>query len=265
MADFPPPPLHKDFLSFIETILHSPPPPKDLHPSSASFCEDDPPIIGHIQDKIENAFKNLQGEGLFWLIQFWAPLKIAGRRILTTSDQPFLLPDEDDIELLKNYRSCCVKYKYNIEVDKVEVEDDPTNTIISSGTPATAFLNRMPGYLLERVDLMSPLESSAFECELSCSVVLPVFYPSQGCCVGVVECSTSSPDCLLPAFNVLNFELEKAGVKTFDPREHLPYKTICSLQHAKDEIDEALKIICRTLPLPLAQKLQMTLTFLCLH
>ncbi|KAI3707129.1 hypothetical protein L6452_25373 [Arctium lappa] len=141
------------------------------------------------------------------LIQFWAPLKIAGRWILTTTDQPFLLYYGTDEDGIKKYRSCCEKYKYNIDVDRVEVEEDPT--IISSGKPATAFLNRMPELLMDlKVARMSSLESSALECGLMYTVVLPVFYPSQSCCVGVLQCSTCSPYFLLPVFNLLNFELE---------------------------------------------------------
>ncbi|KAI3707130.1 hypothetical protein L6452_25375 [Arctium lappa] len=69
---------------------------------------------------------------------------------------------------------------------------------------------------------MSPLVSSALECGLVYSFLLPVFY--QGFCVGVVECSRSSPCQLLEGFNELNIALESVGFKTFHVRERLPFK-----------------------------------------
>ncbi|KAJ9555841.1 hypothetical protein OSB04_010455 [Centaurea solstitialis] len=239
------------------------PPNKDLQPSSASNCEgeyplsmcflesshlpltivyytDDPQIPELIKEKIGYVFGNLHSNNFPGLVlQFWAPLKISGRRLLTTSDQPFLLHDSEI------YRSLCVKYMYNIDVNKVEDEDEeePTNTIISSGSVATAFLNQLPELVgNQRVDGMSPLETCALECGFVCSFVLPVFYPSQSCCVGVIEYASSCYN-HLHKFNLLNSVLQKVGLKTFDAQEHLPCKTICGLQNVKDEIDEALKII----------------------
>ncbi|KAI3707134.1 hypothetical protein L6452_25384 [Arctium lappa] len=125
-----------------------------------------------VQEKIRCAFDNLDDD-CHWvgLIQFWAPVKIGPRWLLTTSDQPFLL---DDNKLIEKYRLRCLKYKYNIDVkNKVQVEDDLT---IISDAPATAFLNQTPEFFRElTAHEMSPLASFAVECGLFRSLVLPVF------------------------------------------------------------------------------------------
>ena len=142
-----------------------------------------------IQDKISCVFDNLELRGL---VQFWAPIKTTtgGRWLLTTLDQPFAIAKE--INGGKKYRSCSVRYRYNIDMNKLEAEEDPTITSIN-GAAARAFLNRMPELLPDlRVHRITPLESTAVQCGLFRSVFLPIFDPSESCCVGVVECTTKS-------------------------------------------------------------------------
>ncbi|KAJ9555720.1 hypothetical protein OSB04_010334 [Centaurea solstitialis] len=219
---------------------------------------DDPQLIQH---KIKCAFQNLQLDDFYRsIVQFWAPVtSVCGRQLLTTSNQPFALPRWQLYRDIEEHRIRCLNYQYNINVNKVDVvEDEPT--IITNGAPASAFLNRIPELLLINgtIHLMKkknkdPLLFSALECRLGFSVMVPVFYPSQSDCVGVVECSTYSSTDLFPVFVKLNVALEEQGLKTFHAQHHLPYKTIPSLQNVKDEIHEALEIILPSHRLPLCQ------------
>ncbi|KAJ9555724.1 hypothetical protein OSB04_010338 [Centaurea solstitialis] len=224
---------------------------------------DDPQLV---QDKIICAFQNLQVDYLFeGLIQFWAPVSGCGRQLLTTSDQPYALATlYNDVG---KYRLCCLKYRYSVDVmNNIGVLEEDVG-IISDGAAGRAFRNQTPELLPDlKVASPCPLVSPALACGLSCCVMLPVFYPAQSCCIGVVECSTCSSVKFLQVFNQLNSALEKEGLKTFHARDHMPYKvhslnleltnildmceyfmpmkqTIPGLEHAKNEIDDALKII----------------------
>ncbi|KAJ9555798.1 hypothetical protein OSB04_010412 [Centaurea solstitialis] len=228
MADYPTPNEH--YLSFLIDIFPSPSPPPSPHKdlvlnnispvslsevhidpiisSSAShyYTDHDPPIPESIEEKVLYAFKNLPAcSGIGLSLQFWVPIKIGGRWLLTTSDQPFAIASFD--KDLQRYRLCCVKHKYNLDLCKVEVEDEEDPTIISTGAPATVFLSQLPLFLGELMDhQMTPLASSARECGLMYSFVLPVF--NRSCVVGVIECSTNSSSKLFSVCSKLNTALE---------------------------------------------------------
>ncbi|KAL4592735.1 hypothetical protein LXL04_005739 [Taraxacum kok-saghyz] len=184
------------------------------------------------------------------LIQFWAPVTTAGRRLLTTSDQPFAVNYLDTG--LDKFRLCSLNYRYNIDVNKLDVDNETT---IISGAPASAFLNHLPEVVLDLKahDNGCPLVRSALECDLMAYIVLPVHDPCQRCCVGVVECFMKRSDCSLVIFNKLNESLEGVGLSTFDVRECLPYKSIHGLKETKHNIEEALKIVCESHNLGVAQ------------
>ncbi|KAJ9555647.1 hypothetical protein OSB04_010261 [Centaurea solstitialis] len=235
--------------------------PSNLRSSSPSlgslvvFWSHDAPLRG-VQHMIRDAFEGTEVDDSFiGLIQFWAPVTISGRQLLTTYDQPFALPKPENIpqyfEGLCEYRLSSVKYQYDVDVNGLQAGDDPA--IISDGAPAKAFRNQQPELLMHpRFHNTSLLVSLALEDGLMNSIMVPVFDPSQSKCVGVVECSTSSPEELLRVFRKLSIALEKQGLK-IDAQEYMPYNTIHGLQHAKDAIDEALGIIWQTYLFPLAQ------------
>ncbi|KAJ9555755.1 hypothetical protein OSB04_010369 [Centaurea solstitialis] len=209
---------------------------------------DFPPIV---QDKIQVAFAN-QDDAFIGINQFWAPIESEGRHLLTTKDQPSKLAKlgislPNHYTSLDGYRSFSTEYQYNID-DDLQAEKDDRN----DGALVKAFRNQLPELLLE-FNETSPLEASALVNGLVNSILQPIFYPSQTDCVGVVECATNSARDLLPVFNLLNDELEKQGLVTFDARKHLAFskldmckyfipmkQSICGLQNAKDEIDKAL-------------------------
>ncbi|XP_023749269.1 protein NLP6 [Lactuca sativa] len=183
------------------------------------------------------------------IIQFWAPVNTGGRRFLTTSDQPFAINYLNTG--LDKFRLSSLRYRYSIDVNKLDVEDDP---MIITGAPASAFLNQLPELVLDlKAHHGCPLVRSAMECDLLAYIVLPICDPSQNCCVGVVECFMKRCDCSLVIFNQLNQALEKVGLRTFDVRECRPYKSIQGLKHAKKDIEEALKIVYESHNLGLAQ------------
>ncbi|KAI7751679.1 hypothetical protein M8C21_008453 [Ambrosia artemisiifolia] len=144
--------------------------------------------------------------------------------------------------LLHKYRASCIKYQYSIQ----ELDDDDPAWIITGGPFAAAFLNRFPEVVMDlRVLRGSPLAVCALECELMCSVILPVLYSGSSDCVGVIECSMKHPALLLPIFNELKRELERVGLSIYYVQGTWPYNETMSggdLEAAKVEIVKALEI-----------------------
>lgn len=149
--------------------------------SDVNYIEDD--VV--VKEKIKSAFSNVCWSELNGLIQFWAPVNIEGRRLLSTFDQPSVV-----IDSFIGYRLCCEKYHYCIDHNKVK--DD--NEVM--GAPTSAFMTHLSVVVHNNMMMMTPedfpnqLELTAFESGLTCYFMLPVFYPCQQkyFCVGVVEC-----------------------------------------------------------------------------
>ncbi|KAJ9555767.1 hypothetical protein OSB04_010381 [Centaurea solstitialis] len=202
-----------------------------------------------IQRKITTILNSLEIETTRFL-QFWAPVKINGRWLLTTSDQPFAI--SEIIDAGQKYRSCSVRYRYSIDDDMVEAEVEEDPTIIVDGAPARAFLNRTPELLPDlRIHRTTALESIAVRCGLFRSVMVPVFDPSGTCCVGVVECCSDHPYPIITMYDDLIEAFKKEGLKTFCATP--PYETVSGLQHAHDVILKALDIIWQELHIGLVQ------------
>lgn len=169
-----------------------------------------------IHQKIKAAFCKVDSPHLDGLIQFWAPIETdCRRRLLSTSDQPFSLEYRDSC--FHKYRLCCMKYQYSIDVNNIEVEDDPM--VITGGAAASSFQNHLPLVVYFKVHQgrsNSPLIRSALKYQLT-SLFLPVFYSSQSfpSCVGVVECSLMKGFGLLVIFNKLKTALEVCVFSVF--------------------------------------------------
>ncbi|GJT47876.1 hypothetical protein Tco_0974033 [Tanacetum coccineum] len=184
--------------------------------------------------KIICAFCNVNVVRFKGLIQFWAPVKTREKVLLSTSIQPFSLENFDPRP--HKYRLFCINNKVHIEKD------------ISNGPQAMAFLNRFPQVVLDlRVHKGSPLVDKALDCGFTSVILLPVFY--QNNCVGVVECCMNLTG-LVEFFNELKLALERAGLSMYLVQKCLPEKC---LKRAKEEIEDALKIICESHHLSLAQ------------
>lgn len=144
------------------------------------------------------------------LIQFWVPVERDGFRLLSAIDQPFVLEDLDP--RLCKYRLFCVKKHYsiddvynNIQVDDEDDDDDDDIMI----TPATAFTNLFPEIIVDlRVNKGNTFVDCALDCELTSSILLPVFNnQTTSSCVGVVECCMRVNG-LFIVFNELKHALE---------------------------------------------------------
>ncbi|KAI7729994.1 hypothetical protein M8C21_029880 [Ambrosia artemisiifolia] len=222
----------------------------------------------NIHDKIISALSNMYLHGLC-VGQFWTPVTIGGRRLLSTSAQPFSITPLSK-ELAK-YRLNSEKYKYNIDDanNKVDIEPDQ---MIKSGGPAIAFLNRrtsimtkLQGFLSESDNyyglnfsvmskLPSELDNDDDDEGLNFSVMIPICLPSQSNCIGVLQfTSVHSIYSLADFINDRVKEIKEVGLDVFYVQHLIPYTTINSLKVVKEEIEEALKVVCESHNLALAQ------------
>ncbi|KAJ0805662.1 putative transcription factor Nin-like family [Helianthus annuus] len=197
-----------------------------------------------IHDKIRYALSNIR---LSWgyFAQFWAPVKLGGRWVLSTSGQPFAV-DHPRHEFAK-YRLYSVRYKFNIDLDKHDNGNDP---MIIRGGAGTAFLNcltnvnKLPDFLPVWWD----------EEKLNIRVMVPICFPSQGNCLGVLEFTLDESKNWLGVVLLDTVKaLKKVGLDVFYVQDLIPYKAISGLELTKDQIEEALKVVCETNNLALAQ------------
>ncbi|KAF5818805.1 putative transcription factor Nin-like family [Helianthus annuus] len=196
-----------------------------------------------IHDKIRYALSNIR---LSWgyFAQFWAPVKLGGRWVLSTSGQPFAV-DHPRHEFAE-YRLYSVRYKFNIDLDKHDNGNDP---MIIRGGAGTAFLNcltnvnKLPDFLPVWWD----------EEKLNTRVMVPICFPSQGNCLGVLEFTLDESKNWLGVVLLDTVKaLKKVGLDVFYVQDLIPY-AISGLEVTKDEIEEALKVVCETHNLALAQ------------
>ncbi|MFS7913697.1 hypothetical protein Hanom_Chr02g00144701 [Helianthus anomalus] len=190
---------------------------------------------------IKSALSNMQLYCCFF-VQFWAPVTIDSRGLLSTSHQPFAVSHlYNDFAM---YRLHSEKYKYNIDANKLHIE--PEHMILSGG-PAPAFLNcRTSINKLQGV----PLELN----NKLISFMVPICLPFQSYCIGVLQFTFPLSANLLMYFLFQAVEaIKKAGLDLFYVQHLIPYKSISGLEVAKDEIEEALKVVCESHNLALAQ------------
>ncbi|KAJ0482811.1 hypothetical protein HanIR_Chr13g0658011 [Helianthus annuus] len=201
---------------------------------------------GRIHEKIISAFSSMV-PGWKFIAQFWAPVTIRGRWVLSTSGQPFAVSDL--VKEFAKYKLYSEKYTYHIDVNKIDIDGDP---MIIGGGHATAFLMRLP--YMNQVEWIPSAEINWRTTRLNFSVILPICFPSQNYCIGVMEFTTDGWRYDLGLF-VLDMitAVKKAGLDVFYVQDLIPYKTINGLNLAKNEIEEALKVICESHNLALAQ------------
>ncbi|MFS7913665.1 hypothetical protein Hanom_Chr02g00144341 [Helianthus anomalus] len=145
-----------------------------------------------IHEIIKSALYNITHHPFLFFGQFWAPVRIDGRRLLSTSNQPFSV--RTLYNSLAMYRVRSEKYKYNIDMNNLYIE--PEHMILSGG-PATAFLNcrtsmdKAQGFPFESVN------------DELISVIFPICFPFQSNCIG------------------------DAGLDVFYVQHLIPYKGLC--------------------------------------
>ncbi|KAK9079674.1 hypothetical protein SSX86_001347 [Deinandra increscens subsp. villosa] len=200
-----------------------------------------------INNKIQLAFNNVKSFPLKRIIlQLWKPAITAnGRRFLSCPALPLALSPCN--HLLWKYRRGCANYFYSLDG-----LGDPVTII---GAPAsTAALNQFPEVVLDLKNHRgTPLVDLALECELTCSIMLPVF--NQVNCEGVVEISSRRVADLAVIFNALNLELTKLGLRITPPQSlWLPCKRIKGyVRPAAREIETALSVAIESHAITLGQ------------
>ncbi|KAI7729997.1 hypothetical protein M8C21_029883 [Ambrosia artemisiifolia] len=196
-----------------------------------------------IYEKIKSAFSSmLVTDDMQFKCQFWAPVTISGRKLLTISGQPFAVSELSDH--FTDDRLNSEKYQYIIDGNHIDIERDP---MIINGGPAIAYLNRMP--------YMDALVGNSVEASKRVSIMLPICSRSQISCIGVVECCVREyePYAFCVPLLAMNRALKEAGLDVFDLQSYIPYKAIDGLKPARDEIAKALAIVCGSHNITLAQ------------
>ncbi|XP_076958504.1 protein NLP6-like [Bidens hawaiensis] len=202
--------------------------------------------------KLHSAFEGVKCFPFKTIIfQFWRPtVSDRGRPLLESFRNADAFPP---LRLLYKYRVCSTRYHYSLDDGGGDVRRP--DWIISGGPVIAAFLNHYPEVVLDMRALSgSPLVDVALECDLTCCVMLPVFYASSSECLGVVECSMKRPSLLLPVFNEMKRELEKVGMSIYHVQGSWPYTAISrDLEPVKVKTEKALKMACETHRLTIGQ------------
>ncbi|PWA96600.1 NIN-like protein [Artemisia annua] len=182
-----------------------------------------------IKEKITSALKGLRFREKGVLVQFWSPVAVRKRWLLTTWDQPFGVCVAD--EELYSYR-----LKSELRAIVVDGED---NEVL--GPVGRVYSKKSPEW--------------STECKIYGYIDLPVFEPSGNSCVGVLEIITSS-NYVDYAFEVheVSKALKKQNLKSPNVFEdHSIYISDERRLHELDGIFQALKTVCDNHDLPLAQ------------
>ncbi|KAD5508234.1 hypothetical protein E3N88_15937 [Mikania micrantha] len=203
--------------------------------------------LNTIQGKIKSVFSDIVESFKLCIGEFWAPVTVNERRVLSTSGQPFMISRLT--KELVMYRLHSEKHRYNIDVNKPEIEGegDP-NINIRSGGPATTFLRR-----LSNVDEL-PESDSCFDLEIY--TTLPICFPSnQSDCVGVLGLISNFEDDLSWSLLVTRAlkALKKVELDICNVQQHIPYEAINDLRETKDKITHALEIVCKSHKLDIGQ------------
>ncbi|KAL8256110.1 hypothetical protein R6Q59_031177 [Mikania micrantha] len=204
--------------------------------------------LNTIQHKIKSVFSNIDPYQLC-IGEFWAPVTINERRLLSTSGQPFYINSLTKEWVM--YRLNSEKHQYDIDVNKLQIEGDPN---IRRGGPATSFLRR-----LSNLDHL-PASESCFG--LKIYTTLPICFPSdQSDCIGVLVLIYKDENDVMWPFLVSDAleALKKVELDICNVQQHIPYEksetfkyieiekqTINGLRQTKDEITYALKMVCES-------------------
>lgn len=180
------------------------------------------------------------------LAQIWAPVKKGDRYVLTTSGQPFVLGLNSSG--LHQYRMASVMYMFSVDGESSG----------GLGLPGRVFQQKLPEWT-PNVQYYSSKEYPRLDYALHYNVqgtlALPVFEPSGGSCLGVLELiMTSQKINYAPEVDKVCKALEAVNLKSSEILDHSSIQ-ICNKgrQNALAEILEILTLVCETHKLPLAQ------------
>nr|XP_043615778.1 protein NLP6-like [Erigeron canadensis] len=212
--------------------------PESPLPSSFSNMMFDQSIIDPhlIREKITSALKVLRFRERHVLVQFWSPVSVRNRWLLTTWDQPFGVGMADEGLYLHRRKS---------ELRAIIVDGEFKEEL---GPPGRVYSQKLPEWSLDINDGNSCYDIYGY-------IDLPVFQSSGDSCVGVLEIITSS-SYVDYAFEVqeISRALKKQNLKSpiafEDPSFYVADER---RQRELDRIFGALKTVCDSECLPLAQ------------
>ncbi|KAK5831580.1 hypothetical protein PVK06_015378 [Gossypium arboreum] len=180
------------------------------------------------------------------LVQLWLPVNKGGRRILTTSEQPFSL--DPNSQRLASYRNISVKYQFPAEEDSKDM----------AGLPGRVFLSKVPEWTPDvrffRSDEYHRVDH-AQQHGVRGTFALPVFEQGNRTCLGVIEVvMTTEKIKIKPEMESVCKALEAVNLRSFTASSTGNIQACnSSYQAALPEIKEVLKRACETHRLPLAQ------------
>ncbi|KAI7749894.1 hypothetical protein M8C21_014067 [Ambrosia artemisiifolia] len=197
--------------------------------------------------KIRAALKLLFLREQHVVVQFWSPRSVDKHQVLATKDQPFGLGVAS--EELCFYRRKSEHKAFLVDEDHEEEDVGPPARVFKQGLPE--WTSDLANYTTKAF----PLRDCAIRCNLHGYLALPVFDPTTGLCVGVLELLTFSK------LKDVAYEVEHIqrkgnlaspqAFKVFDgPTSYVSNEPS---QNELDKIFDILKHVCETHKLPLAQ------------
>ncbi|KAL0322836.1 UNVERIFIED_CONTAM: protein NLP5 [Sesamum angustifolium] len=180
------------------------------------------------------------------LIQVWVPVIRGGKRVLTTSNQPFSL--EVNCPRLAHYREISVNYQFPAEEDSKEVV----------GLPGRVFRSKVPEWTPD-VRFFTrdeyPRVGHAQQYDVRGTLAVPVLEQGSHSCLGVIEVVlTTQKIQYRPELESVCKALEAVDLRSAEVSSTQNVKTSdLSYQAALPEILEVLRSACGTHGLPLAQ------------
>ncbi|KAK6277836.1 hypothetical protein POUND7_018159 [Theobroma cacao] len=180
------------------------------------------------------------------LVQLWVPVNRGGRRVLTTSEQPFSL--DPNSQRLASYRNISVKYQFPAEEDSKD----------AAGLPGRVFLSKVPEWTPDVRFFRSdeyPRLGHAQQHDVRGTFALPVFEQGSRTCLGVIEVvMTTEKIKIRPELESVCKALEAVNLRSSIASSTQNVKACNkSYQAGLHEIKEVLRCACDTHGLPLAQ------------
>lgn len=180
------------------------------------------------------------------LVQLWVPVNRGGRRMLTTSEQPFSL--NPNSLRLANYRDISVRYHFSAEENSEDIV----------GLPGRVFLGKVPEWTPDvrffRSDEYSRV-NHAQQCDVRGTLAIPVFEQGSRTCLGVIEVvMTTQKIQYRPELESVCKALEAVNLTSSIVSSPQSIKVSGkSYEAALPEINNVLKSACETHKLPLGQ------------
>ena len=142
-----------------------------------------------IKEKITSVLSALRFREQQVLVQFWSPVTVGNRCLLMTLNKPFGLGIVND---------------EGIYLHRLKSEQDMFYVDEEFGSPARVYQKKSPEWSFD-IQTLSTRQSNkdlAACYNIHGYIMLPIFEPNSGCCVGVLELVTSSSNYVDYAFEV---------------------------------------------------------------